>query len=357
MGVTIKNLAEQLNLSPATISLSLNNRPGVNGQTRARVLDMAEKLGYEQISATGRRMPKGSGNIRLVVYMKIGRVVADTPFFLSLIEGIEAEARHNGFQLLISHVSDHASLDQVMEIIHDNQNDGILLLATELSLSDSIPFLNSGHPIVVLDGSLADNQCDTVLINNFQGAYDAVSELIRMGHNRIGYFRSRIPIYNFGQRHFDVKRALADAKMSLNQEYICLVEPSIDGAYCCVKDWLDKKPELPTAFFADNDFIAFGAMKALKERGIAIPDNVSIIKFDDLPYCEIIEPPLTTVKVFKQSLGKLAVDRLAARMKDEVGEVVRIEVATELVNRKSVRNIKPLLYDLPFLKDSFSKLD
>ena len=342
MGVTIKDLAEQLDLSPATISLSLNNRPGVNEQTRTRVLDLAAKLGYEQISATSRRLPKGSGNIRLVVYMKIGRVVADTPFFLSLIEGIEAETRRNGYQLLISHISDQTSLNQVMEIVHDNPNDGILLLATELSLSDSIPFLSSGHPVVVLDGSLADNRCDTVLINNFQGAYDAVSELIRMGHNRIGYFRSRVPIYNFGQRHFGVKRALSDARMSLKQEYICMVEPSIDGAYRCVKDWLNTKPELPTAFFADNDFIAFGAMKALKEVGIIIPDDVSIIGFDDLPYCEIIEPPLTTVKVFKQSLGKLAVDRLVARMKDQVDEVVRIEVATELVNRKSVRNIKPV---------------
>ena len=339
MGVTIKDLAEQLNLSPATISLSLNNRPGVNEQTRARVLELASKLGYEQTSPTARFVQKG-GNIRLVVYMKMGRVVADTPFFLSLIEGIEAEARRNGYQLLISHVSDRSSYDQVMQILHDNPKDGILLLATELLPVDSAAFLTSGHPLVILDGSVADNQCDTVLINNFQGAYDAVTELIRKGHRRIGYFRSSVPIYNFGQRHFGVKRALADAGLHLRAEYICQVEPSIDGAYRCVRDWLEQKPEMPTAFFADNDFIAFGAMKAMKESGIAIPDDVSIIGFDDLPYCEIIEPPLTTVKVFKHSLGKLAVDRLLARMQDQVGEIVRIEVATELVNRKSVKIIE-----------------
>ena len=341
MGVTIKDLAVQLNLSPATISLSLNNRPGVNQKTRALVLEMAAKLGYEQITSTARRLPKGYGNIRLVVYKKIGRVVADTPFFLALIEGIEAEIRRNGYQLLISHISDRASLDQVMDIVRENPKDGIILLATELSLADSIPFFKSGRPLVVLDGSLSDSQYDTVLINNYQGAYDAVAELIRMGHRRIGYLHSRVPIYNFGQRHHGVVRALADAQLSLQKEYICSVEPSIEGAYSGVKEWLQKNPELPTAFFADNDIIAFGAMKAIKENGLVIPDDISVIGFDDLPYCEIIDPPLTTIKVYKHSLGRLAVDRLLARMHDEVGEVVRIEVATQLVSRKSVRNMNP----------------
>ncbi len=339
MGVTIKDLAEQLNLSPATISLALNNRPGVNPKTRALVLELANKLGYEQISATVRRLPKGSGNIRLVVYKKIGRVVADTPFFLSLTEGIEAETRRNGYQLLISHISDYASLDQIMKLVHDNPEDGIILLATELSLSDFIPFFKSGHPLVVLDGSLADGQCDTVLINNFQGAYDAVSALIHSGHRKIGYLHSQFPIYNFGQRHSGVLRALSDAQLSLPPAYICEVEPSIDGAYQGVSTWLDAKPDLPTAFFADNDIIAFGAMKAIKEHDLKIPEDISIIGFDDLPYCEIIDPPLTTIKVFKHSLGKLAVDRLLARMEDQVSEVVRIEVATELVTRKSVKTI------------------
>ncbi|MBP1757341.1 MAG: transcriptional regulator, LacI family [Firmicutes bacterium] len=342
MGVTIKDLAEQLNLSPATISLALNNRPGVNARTRASVLELARQLGYEQISATDRRLPKGSGNIRLVVYKKIGRVVADTPFFLALTEGIEAETRRSGYQLLISHISDHDSLDQVMKVVRDNPKDGIILLATELSLADFIPFFKSGHPLVVLDGSLADSQCDTVLINNFQGAYDAVAELIRQGHRQIGYLRSQVPIYNFGQRYEGVTRALADAQLHLQPEFVCAVEPSIEGAYRGMSDWLDQKPGLPTAFFADNDIIAFGAMKAIKEHNLKIPDDLSIIGFDDLPYCEIIDPPLTTIKVNKLSLGKLAVDRLLARMEDEVDEVIRIEIATELVNRKSVKTLQAI---------------
>ncbi|MEI8200888.1 MAG: LacI family DNA-binding transcriptional regulator [Eubacteriales bacterium] len=339
MGVTIKDLAVQLNLSPATISLSLNNRPGVNQKTRALVLETAAKLGYEQINSTARRLPQGCGNIRLVVYKKMGRVVADTPFFLALIEGIESEIRRNGYQLLISHISDRPSLDQVMDIVSENPKDGIILLATELSLADSIPFFESGHPLVVLDGSLSDSQYDTVLINNFQGAYDAVAELIRMGHSRIGYLHSMVPIYNFGQRHHGLVSALADAKLSLQKECICSVEPSIEGAYSGVKEWLQNNPELPTAFFADNDIIAFGAMKAIKEYGLVIPDDISVIGFDDLPYCEIIDPPLTTVKVYKHSLGRLAVDRLIVRMQGEAAEVVRIEVATKLVSRKSVRNM------------------
>lgn len=339
MGVTIKDLAEQLNVSPATVSLALNNRPGVNEQTRAAVLELANRLGYGTGAARARNERKVNGNIRLVVYRKAGRVVADTPFFLALTEGIEAETRRNGCQLLISHISDAASFDQVMSIVHDNPRDGIILLATELSLSDFIPFFKSEHPLVVLDGSLADGQSDTVLINNFQGAFDAVSELVRQGHRRIGYLKSIFPIYNFGQRELGVTSALGAAGLGLNSNFVCAVEPSIEGSYRGVSDWLDQKPDLPTAFFADNDIIAFGAMKAIKEHGLKIPGDISIIGFDDLPYCEIIDPPLTTVKVMKHSLGKLAVDRLVDRMQGNVGEVVRIEVATELVSRQSVRTL------------------
>jgi LacI family transcriptional regulator len=136
-----------------------------------------------------------------------------------------------------------------------------------------------------------------------------------------------------------VIRALADAQLSLPDVYICAVEPSIDGAYQGTSAWLAAKSNLPTAIFADNDIIAFGAMKAIKEHGLKIPDDISIIGFDDLPYCEIIEPPLTTIKVFKHSLGRLAVDRLLDRMKNQVSEVVRIEVATALVTRQSVKTI------------------
>ncbi len=339
MGVTIKDLAEQLNVSPATVSLALNNRPGVNEQTRAQVIKLAKQLGYGAGTARLRSERTVQGNIRLVVYRKAGRVVADTPFFLALTEGIEAETRRNGCQLMISHIRDADSFDQVMTIVHNNPKDGIILLATELSLSDFIPFFKSEHPLVVLDGSLADGQSDTVLINNFQGAYDAVCELVRQGHRRIGYLKSTFPIYNFGQRELGVVRALATAGLTLEPAYTCAVEPSIDGAYRGVSDWLDLKPDLPTAFFADNDIIAFGAMKAIKEHGYAIPGDISIIGFDDLPYCEIIDPPLTTVKVMKHSLGKLAVDRLLDRMQGTVDEVVRIEVATELVSRRSVRQI------------------
>ena len=226
-----------------------------------------------------------------------------------------------------------------MKIVSRNSKDGIILLATELSRADYVPFFKSGHPLVVLDSSLVDSQCDTVLINNFQGAYDAVAELIRQGHQQIGYLRSQVPIYNFSQRHLGVISALADAQLTLQPEYVCSVEPSIEGSYRGVSDWLDDQPAMPTAFFADNDIIAFGAMKALKEHNLKIPEDISIIGFDDLPYCDIIDPPLTTIKVYKHSLGKLAVDRLISRMHGEVAEVVRIEVATELVSRNSIKFI------------------
>lgn len=339
MAVTIKEMAEQLNLSPATISLALNDKPGVNAQTRVRVLAFAQSKGYLSRTTGEQKSLSGNGNIRLVVYKKLGRVVADTPFFLALTEGIEAETRRKGYQLLISHISDFTSYEQVMKIIRDNLNDGLILLATELLPADLAPFFEMGHALVILDGSLSDAQCDTVLINNFQGAYDAVTELVNKGHRRIGYIKSAVPIYNFKQRQAGVLGALADSLLELDPECICEVEPSIEGSNRGVSEWLAEKPKLPTAFFADNDIIAFGAMKAIRDSGLDIPGDISLIGFDDLPYCTIIEPTLTTIKVFIHSLGKIAVCRLIERMQNKIAEVVRIEVATELVERKSVKLI------------------
>ncbi len=338
MGITLKEIANQLGVSQATVSLAINNRPGVNAKTKNSVLALAEKNGYftRQLSRNHQAL---EGNIRLIVYKKSGRVVADTPFFLALTEGIEAAARVRGCQLMISHISDLDSLNHVMDLVNSNPKDGIILLATELYLSDFLPFFRAKHPLVVLDGSLSDAQSDTVLINNFQGAHDAVHELIQMGHQKIGYLKSSMAIYNFDQRESGVLQSLKNANLILEPHYICPVEPTVEGSYRDVLAWLNSNPELPTAFFADNDIIAFGAIKAFKEKNIQIPQEVSIIGFDDLPFCEIIDPPLSTIKVFKQSLGRLAVERLLDQMSGTSSETVRIEVATELVRRKSVAKI------------------
>ncbi len=113
----------------------------------------------------------------------------------------------------------------------------------------------------------------------------------------------------------------------------------MDGAYKDMKDYLEKKPKLPTAFFADNDMVALGAMKAMTEAGVQIPGQVSVIGFDDLPFCEIASPRLSTIRVSKQEMGQLAVKRLMEIINDSEGSKLKIQVCTQFVERESVREL------------------
>lgn len=113
----------------------------------------------------------------------------------------------------------------------------------------------------------------------------------------------------------------------------------MDGAYREMCGYLESSPELPTAFFADNDEIAIGAMKAMQEKGIRVPEDVSVIGIDDMPYCEVSTPRLTTMRVFKEKMGELAVERLMEIAKGEERAPVKVQVGTELVVRDSVKRI------------------
>jgi LacI family transcriptional regulator len=134
--------------------------------------------------------------------------------------------------------------------------------------------------------------------------------------------------------------ALKEFNIPYNKDYHICLEPTMEGAYRDMAYRLGVNGDIPTAFFADNDTIAFGAMRALKEKGIRIPEDVSVIGFDDMPFCEITSPRLTTVKVYKQEMGSLAVKQLMKKLDGNDNVLQKILIDTELVIRDSVKNCK-----------------
>jgi len=338
MALKVKDIARMLNISPSTVSLVLNNKPGISEETRQKVLKTVEELGYNT-NILSKPALKNNKNLRFVIYKKHGNVVADTAFFSALIEGIDTEARKNGYNLVFSHVNESEGKMDVYRIIEENPLDGILLLATEMSPEDLQPFTRLNMPIVILDNNFEREKLDTVLINNVQGACEATKYLIDMGHKSIGYLHSSVWINNFEERKEGYLKALQENGLQANEKYIFGLESTTEGAYGDMKALLQKGRKLPAAFFADNDIIAFGAIKAMKEHGLRIPEDVSVVGFDDVPFCEIIDPPLTTIKVHKQRMGMVAVKRLIEKIEENAAEFIKIEVGTELVVRKSVRKI------------------
>ena len=336
MKLKSKDIAKKLSISPSAVSLALNNKPGVSEETRKKVLKVIEQMGYTT-NMLSKPALTHNHNIRFIVYKKHGLVVSDTPFFSALMEGIDREARSLGYNLIVTYMDENKdNLMKILRIIKETSPNGIMLLATEMTKEDLKPFKKLNIPLLLLDSYFESENLDTVIINNIQGVYKATCYLAELGHIDIGYLHSSVWINNFDQRMAGFKKAINDKGLKLNKNFIFCLESTIDGSYKNMLKILEKKPKLPTAMFADNDIIAFGAIKAMKEFGIRIPQDVSVVGFDDMPFCEMTDPPLTTVRVYKQRMGMIALKRLVERIDETPAETIRIEVNTTLIERKSV---------------------
>ena len=334
MKIKISDIAKKAGVSDGTVSNALNNRKGISNEKREYILQIAREMGYFRKNSDQDKL------IRLLIVNKQAHVVGDTPFFSELIRGIETECSGQGFELVINHVDAEILKNRRLEdILKTDQTSGILLLGTEMEVQDLNYFRNICIPLVILDTAFRDTNFDYVAINNVDGTYEIVEHLIKNGHTSIGIINSSHQINNFRERKNGYVHALNDNNLLLSPENEALVEPTPEGAYLDMKAFLNSflaefpNEKLPTAFYAVNDNIALGAIKAFNELDLSI----SICGFDDLPICELITPALTTVHVNKQYLGKTAVSRLVQKINTPDYDIQKILIATKTIQRDSVK--------------------
>ena len=190
--------------------------------------------------------------------------------------------------------------------------------------------------MVVLDAYFEKLDFNFILINNIQGAYMATEYLIKKRRTQPGYLRSDYWISNFDQRADGFYKAIRAGGMSTAKSQVLRLTPSQEGAYEDMKRLLATGVKPANCYFADNDLIAFGAMMALKESGYRIPEDVAVVGFDDIPACEYMNPPLSTVVVPKLFMGETAAMRVAQLIDGVNAQPLKIEVSTKLVKRRSV---------------------
>jgi len=332
MRVNMRQISEITGVSTATVSNALNYKKGVNANTAAKVLKAAYELGYFEES----RITK----VKFVTFKKDGSVVEDTPFFPLMLTGIEQECRDNGMDMIMCtlDIRDESFQEQAKALIND-KSAAIIMLGTEMASNDIWLLREITTPFIVIDYWNGDMAFDGIKINNEDSVRYAIGYLAGRGHKRIGYLKGNFRIVPFKDRESGYITGMQRAGLPVYEEYTLELGTTMDAAYADMKKYLEKGIELPTAFFADNDMIALGAMKAMEEYGIGIPDEVSIIGFDDLPFSAISSPPLTTLRVPKQEMGRIATRRLIRMIKDRTGAGVKIEVSTRFVERGSVKTI------------------
>ncbi len=332
MKPSIRKLSDITGFSPATISNALNHKKGVNKETAEAIFKIADEIGYVNEYKISR--------IMLVIYKKNGSIIDNSPFFTNLLAGVEAECRENGYEMTICNLDRRSdSYETRLKEILNNRSTAIIMLGTEAQDEDFERFKEAQCPIVILDSWSSSMDFNGILINNSDSAKNAVQYLINKGHRKIGYLRGRFRIKAFSARSNGYLRALQKNNIKIREQYIVTLGTTMDGAYRDMMEYLENKPVLPTAFFADNDMIALGAMKALIEKGYRIPDDVSLIGFDDLASCEVSTPRLSTIKVFKQEMGQLAVRRLLDVIQNKTAIKIKTQVCTEFIERDSVKDL------------------
>jgi LacI family transcriptional regulator len=334
MSITGKELAAILGVSEATISMALNGKSGVSDKKRKEILEAAQKHGYDfsKIDEDDYRV----SSIAFIIYKRSGAVVSDTPFFSQLTEGISNACKRFRSNMRIFYIYENEDVSKIIKDIRTNYCEGIILLATEMSQNSIRPFVESGIPIVVLDAYFETIAANYVLINNVQGAYIATEYLIYACKSQPGYLKSSYAISNFLERGDGFYKALRTYGMSAAKTIVHELTPSIEGAYAEMKQIIKNKDDIARCYFADNDMLAIGAMQALIDSGYKVPEDVSIVGFDDISFCKTTRPTLTTVKVPKEFMGKTAVERLFQMIRNPEKEYIKMELSTEMEIRKSV---------------------
>jgi len=335
MAVKIKDIAEKANVSLATVSLVLNNKPNISKTTRRRILEIAAELGYRSAQ---HGFPVEYGTIQFVQIVRHGHTLnQDHKVFISdYIDGILRETKRLPYKIEIK--SFYAMpITEIIAWFEDQTHlSGVIILGTELSRDDVLAFLSCPIPVVFLDTFLEYVPLDFVDMNNTDSVFSVLEHFIKRGHDEIGIVRSSVQTRNFWLRDKAFREGLGFFGRVHDERFSFDVDSTVEGSYRDMKRILDRDIKLPSALFCVNDVIAFGVLKALRENGNQIPEEVSIIGFDDLPASALLTPPLTSVIVSKREIGSVALTRLNARIRNPNLPPAKIVIGGQLIERASV---------------------
>lgn len=336
-----KDLAKEIGVSEATLSLVINGKPGISKKTRNMVESKIIELGYGSMLRQEAPTPASQGKIiSFVLYKENGKLLGSNTFFPLILDGIESTARKSGYTLNIINI-EHENIDQEILFIKESNCAGYVIFATEMHEDVLDRFIGLGLPFVVFDNEFLGQDLNSVKVNNEQGTYLAVKYLCNMGHRRIGYLSSGLYINSFIERQKYALNAIEHLGLEGGRQMVYTIgypnthaEEGMDALLETIN-----ASELPSAFLADNDLVAMGAMKSLSKHGYRIPEDFSFVGYDDRPVCKYVEPNLTTVQLPRESFGAEAVALLIRQIEDNMQAKITVEINGKLIVRDSVRNM------------------
>jgi LacI family transcriptional regulator len=333
--VTIKDIARQLSIAPSTVSRSLNNNPEISKDTRERVWALAKELNYtpNPIALSLRHQKTNSIGVILPEIVHF--------FFSTVISGIEEVAYENGYTVIVSQSNenlDHEILNS--KALFNHRVDGLLAcISCQTEKMDHFQALiDKGVPVVFFDRDVTDIDASSVLVDDFQGAYDATKHLIDAGKKRIVHISGPSKMLISQRRIAGFKQALLDGGHTADDSNIIFCQRGdFEEVALLFQTFMDSDQPFD-GIFASNDMAAMSAMQLLKKASISIPGEVAVVGFSNWQFSEFIDPPLTTVDQPGREMGKQAAKLIIQEIKtkeDEFIEPTKIVLPTKLVVRGS----------------------
>lgn len=335
MNIRIKDIADALGVSPTTVSLALNDKPGAGEELRRKILQTAKELGYK-----GPRSTK-AGSLCLLHIARHGHTVnRDHDVFIAdYIEGLSHSSKLAGYSLEIV-MFKRTPMEQILDAAMGKAVDGFIILGTELSQEDVESFKAIRKPLVFIDTYHEFLNYDFVDINNEDSIFLLLRYLFDMGHRSFGFVKGAMETRNIRLREKGFFEGLRRLELDAGDSGIFTVDQTYHGAHKDMKSILASHPALPTALVCSNDIIACGCLKAFSEAGVRVPEDISVVGFDNLPLSAISDPPLTTIQVSKAQIGTMAIQLLVSRIQGEAAiPAVKVLIGGKLIERNSVRRI------------------
>lgn len=331
-GVTIMDVAHASGVSEATVSRVLSGYEFVKDSTRNRVMEAVEHLGYV-VNLPARSLAGGRSQVIGVLVPNL-----DNSYVGTIMSGIDQELERANCDLMLYTSHRHRDKESFyVKAIANGLTEGILLLAPLFQTTYLDALREQDFPYVVIDQADATVHSSVVEATNWQGAYEATRYLIQLGHRRIAFITGALAVRSAVDRLRGYKAALADSTIPVTDELIIEGDFQQQTGYEHVKRFLQTVDSPPTAIFASNDLSAFGAMDAARECGLRIPDDLSIIGFDDIPQASIVYPKLTTVRQPLEEMGRVAVQLLLKRIENRSHSTQGCTLATQLVIRDTCK--------------------
>ncbi len=332
--ITLKDIAEIAGVSITTVSRALRDKEDIGEKTKRKIKEIARRLNYRPDEIARSLILKRTFSLGLVISH------LSNPLYGRVVEELEKESKKEGYSLILTSSSGSEETEKNIKLLRGKRVDGIIAgpIFYKGDLEILFELKREKFPVVIF-GNIEMIEMDSVSINREKGVYKAVSYLIKSGCRKICYLCTPKRDVTFPTKFKGFERAIYENGLKLREEWIIEGKGTLEDGYFNMKKILKKK-EIPDGVFCHNDLVAIGAMKAIKEKGLKIPEDIGVIGFDNIPEGKFYDPSLTTVDQPIEKISVTLIKLLLKRIENPEKKVETVIFEPELIERETTKNIK-----------------